>query len=102
MTDPEVVSYSPERIAAIAHSELSSVLGITGAPVAQHVARWQRALPQYNIGHQGVTSALRTLCANTPGVFLAGNYFAGPSIGACVEHASEVARNVAHFCSAVP
>ena len=102
MTDPEVVSYSPERMAAIAHSELSSVLGITGAPVVQHVACWQRALPQYNIGHQDVTSALRTLCANTPGVFLAGNYFAGPSIGACVEHASEVARNVAHFCSAAP
>jgi protoporphyrinogen/coproporphyrinogen III oxidase len=102
MTDPEVVSYSPERMAAIAHSELSSVLGITGAPVAQHVACWQRALPQYNIGHQDVTSALRTLCAHMPGVFLAGNYFAGPSIGGCVEHANEVARNVAHFCSAAP
>ena len=102
MTDPEIVSYSPERLAAIAHSELSSVLGITGAPVLQHVACWQRALPQYNIGHHGVTSALRTLCAETPGVFLAGNYFAGPSIGACVEHANEVARNVADFCSAAP
>jgi protoporphyrinogen/coproporphyrinogen III oxidase len=100
MTDPEMASYSPERIAAIAHSELSSVLGIGGAPVTQHVARWPRALPQYNIGHQGVTSALRNLCARTPGLFLAGNYLAGPSIGACVEHANEVAGNVARFWSA--
>jgi protoporphyrinogen/coproporphyrinogen III oxidase len=101
MTDPEIVSYRLERIAAIAHSELSSVLGISGAPVAQHVARWQRALPQYNIGHQSVTADLRNLCARTPGIFLAGNYFAGPSIGACVEHANEVASNVARFCSSV-
>ena len=99
MTDPEIASYSPEQTAAIAHSELSSVLGISGAPVAQHVARWPRALPQYNIGHQGIVSALRNLCARTPGLFLAGNYFAGPSIGACVEHANEVAADVTRFCS---
>ena len=99
MTDPDLASCSPEQIAAIAHSELSSVLGITGAPVAQYVARWPRALPQYNIGHQDITSALRNLRARTPSLFLAGNYLAGPSIGACVEHANEVAADVAHFCS---
>ncbi|PYU23016.1 MAG: protoporphyrinogen oxidase [Acidobacteria bacterium] len=102
MTDLEIASYSPERIGAIAHSELSSVLGVTGAPVAQHVSRWQRALPQYNIGHQGTISALRDLAARTPGIFLAGNYFEGPSMGACVEHANEIARHVARFCSVVP
>lgn len=100
MTDPELATYNPERIASIAHLELSRVLGISGAPVAQHVACWQRALPQYNIGHQDITYALRNLCARTPGLFLAGNYLAGPSIGACVEHANEVAANVAHYCSA--
>jgi oxygen-dependent protoporphyrinogen oxidase len=100
MTDAEIVSCSPEHIAAIAHSELSAVLGVTGAPVVQHVARWQRALPQYNIGHQSVTAALRSLCAATPGIFLAGNYLAGPPIGACLEHANEVAGRVARFYSA--
>ena len=100
MTDPEIASYSPEQISAIASSELSSVLGITGAPVTQHLWRWQRALPQYNIGHQAIVSALRDLSARTPGIFLAGNYLAGPSIGSCVEHANEIARNVARSCSA--
>jgi oxygen-dependent protoporphyrinogen oxidase len=91
MTDPEIVSYAPERIAAIAHSELSSALGISGAPVSQHVSRWDRALPQYNIGHARIVMALSELCAKTPSIFLAGNYLAGPSLGACVEHANEVA-----------
>jgi protoporphyrinogen/coproporphyrinogen III oxidase len=98
-TDPEIASYSPERIAAIAHTELSSILGITGAPAAQHTSCWQQALPQYNIGHQGTIASLKDVSARTPGVFLAGNYFAGPAIGACVEHANEVARNVSQFCS---
>jgi protoporphyrinogen/coproporphyrinogen III oxidase len=99
MTDPEIVSYESDQIAAIALSELSSVLDITASPAANHLARWQHALPQYNIGHQSVITSLRDLCARTPGIFLTGNYFAGPALGACVEHANEVARNVAQFCS---
>ena len=97
MTDPEIVSRGPDEIAAIAHSELSTVLGISGAPVVQRVSRWQRALPQYNIGHRELTAALQDLCAATPGVFLAGNYFPGPSIGACVDYADKVANQAADF-----
>ena len=100
MTDPEIFSRSPDEIAAIAHSELSSVLGITGAPLVQRVFSWQRALPQYNIGHRELTAALQELCAATPGIFLAGNYFAGPSIGACVENANKVADQAADFLQA--
>jgi oxygen-dependent protoporphyrinogen oxidase len=76
------------------------MLDISAAPVAQHVSRWERALPQYNIGHERTVAALRELCAKTPGVFLGGNYLAGPSLGACVEHANEVADRAARFFSA--
>ena len=92
MTDPEIVSYTPDQIGAIALSELSSVLDISASPAAHHLARWQQALPQYNIGHESVVASLQEICARVPGVFLTGNYFAGPALGACVEHANEVAR----------
>jgi protoporphyrinogen/coproporphyrinogen III oxidase len=100
ITDPEILSKAPDEITAIAHSELAQVLGITGEPVTKHVTRWRRALPQYNIGYQGITTSLQSLCAKTPGMFLTGNYFTGPAIGACVQHANEVAHDVARFCSA--
>jgi len=98
-TDPQICSMTEAEIAATAHAELASVLGITGSPVAQHVARWERALPQYNIGHPHLVKRLAELCARTPGIFLAGNYIAGPSIGACVEQANGVAEAVARFCA---
>ena len=101
MTDPEILSKSLGEIAAIANSELGSILGITGEPAGQHVSCWQRALPQYHIGHQRVLSAVRDLAARTSGLFLAGNYFAGPAIGASIENANEVARNIARFYSTV-
>ncbi len=96
-TDPEIVSRPENEIGALVHKELAGVLGISGEPVVQHVAKWQRALPQYNLGHARVVAALGELCAATPGIFLTGNYLAGPSMGACVEHANKTAVAVAQF-----
>jgi protoporphyrinogen/coproporphyrinogen III oxidase len=96
--DPEISSASEAELAKVAHAELAPVLGITGFPAAQHVARWERALPQYNIGHGRVLSALQDLCASTSGVFLAGNYLAGPSIGSCIEQANTVAEAAGRYC----
>jgi oxygen-dependent protoporphyrinogen oxidase len=98
-TDSEVRDWADEEIAATAHDELSRVLGIRGAPVVQHVSRWERALPQYNLGHAGIVRTLEELCAGIPGLFLAGNYLAGPSLGACVEQANKIAEDAARFCS---
>jgi len=99
-TDPEICSRPEDEIAALMHKELAGVLGISGEPVVQHVARWERALPQYNLGHSRVVAALGELSAASPGIFLTGNYLAGPSMGACVEHANKTAGAVAQFLRA--
>jgi protoporphyrinogen/coproporphyrinogen III oxidase len=101
-TDPAICSLPEEEIAAIVHKELSSVLGISGDPVVQQVARWERALPQYNLGHPQVVATLGELSGTSPGIFLTGNYLAGPSLGACVAHAQKIAAAVAQFIGANP
>jgi oxygen-dependent protoporphyrinogen oxidase len=99
-TDTAIRTCTDNEIASTAHAEVSRVLGIRPAPVAQHVARWDRALPQFNLGHGEIVQTLADLCAATPGLFLAGNYLAGPSIGACVEQANAVAEAVGRYCRA--
>jgi protoporphyrinogen/coproporphyrinogen III oxidase len=99
-TDPEMCKQPEDVIARIARAELAKVLGITGAPVAEHVSRWERALPQYNLGHGGIVTMLKQLCDKTPGLFLTGNYLSGPSIGSCVEQANQTAEAAARFLSA--
>lgn len=98
-TDPEICARPENEIAALVHKELASVLGISGEPVVQYVAKWQRALPQYNLGHAHIVAALGQLCAASPGIFLTGNYLSGPSMGACVEHANKTASAAAKFLS---
>ena len=94
-TDAGICRQSDDEISQIVQQELSSVMGISGSPAAIHVARWGRAIPQYNIGHAGVVADLRELCRETPGIFLAGNYLTGASLGACVEQAGKIAASVA-------
>lgn len=99
-TDPDMCKQPVDMVAGTARAELAKVLGITGAPVTEHVSRWERALPQYNLGHERIVTMLRQLCDKTPGVFLAGNYLSGPSIGSCVEQANQTAEAAARFLSA--
>lgn len=98
-TDPAIRGCTDDQIAATAHAELARILDIRGTPLVQQVARWDRALPQYNIGHGAIIRSLEESCAGVPGLFLAGNYLTGPSLGACIEQANTVAESVAKFCS---
>ena len=91
-TDPKMCELSDETIVEIVGSEVARVFGIAGSPVATHVLRYARALPQYNLGHTEIVKSLEAQIAAIPGLFLAGNYLSGPSIGACVEQAFRTAE----------
>lgn len=93
-TDPAIAQLSPSEISALVHGELSSILQIQAAPAFSNVALYSRALPQYTLGHTERLAAVQNFCARVPGLFLAGNYFRGPSVGACVEYAFSVCELV--------
>jgi oxygen-dependent protoporphyrinogen oxidase len=82
-------------------AEVARVLGITGKPVATNMHRYARALPQYNLGHIEIVKSLEALTASVPGLFLAGNYLSGPSIGACVEQADRTAEAVRIYLASI-
>jgi oxygen-dependent protoporphyrinogen oxidase len=95
--NPELCTWSADRIASAVHEDLARVLTITEKPVAQHIYVYQRAIPQYNLGHGGIVAELKSACDAMPGLYLAGNYLEGPSTGACVERAFRVADEVEKY-----
>jgi oxygen-dependent protoporphyrinogen oxidase len=86
-TDPEVATWSDERVAAVAHDDLRRALGVRAAPVASLVHRWPRAIPQYEIGHGRFVALRRELERDFPGLHLGGNYLHGISVADCVRNA---------------
>jgi protoporphyrinogen/coproporphyrinogen III oxidase len=99
--NPELCAWSEERIASAVHEDISRVLNISEAPVVQSVQVYQRAIPQYNLGHFRIMTELKWTCDATPGLYLAGNYLEGPSMGACVERAFRVVDEVENHLSGV-
>jgi oxygen-dependent protoporphyrinogen oxidase len=91
-TDPSAVSLPEAEILSTVHRELASVLGITQSPSFSRVQTWQRAIPQYNLGHTQLVKQLTQLKSKYPSIQLIGNYLRGPALGACVEQALTVAR----------
>jgi protoporphyrinogen/coproporphyrinogen III oxidase len=91
-TDPSAVSLPESEIVSIVHSELASILGISQPPSFSHVQAWQRAIPQYNLGHIQLIGRLDQMQRKYPSIRLIGNYLGGPALGACVEQALTVAQ----------
>ena len=96
-TDPLAIKLSDDALSAIVEQELAEVLQISGAPVTRLIRRYERAIPQYNLGHGEIVTAMREEQARHLGLFLVGNYLQGPSIGSCVEQASRTAEEAHEY-----
>lgn len=84
-TDLEIIHHSESEIAQIVHAENHRIVDIAGNPTATRVWKYERALPQYNLGHGHIVESIRAAERSTPGLFFAGNYLEGPSLGKCLE-----------------
>ena len=93
-TDPQAATLSPEEIAALVHREISQILSICNQPTFSNVEIYQRALPQYNLGHTARIATLERQSSALLNIKLVGNYLRGPAIGVCIEQALAVADEI--------
>ena len=85
----------PEKdLIDLACREFKDLIGAKGDPVIARVRHWPLGLPQYEIGHPERKACLEDTEKRTPGLFLSGNYFDGPSVTACVERSLKTAAAV--------
>jgi oxygen-dependent protoporphyrinogen oxidase len=77
--------------------ELRTLLGVDGEPTFVHHVYWPRAIPQYTVGYQAVKDAATAMETRFPGLYLAGNYRNGVSVGDCLAEGTSVAGRVAQF-----
>jgi oxygen-dependent protoporphyrinogen oxidase len=85
---------SEAESAEIVRREVRGLLRISGSPVIERVTDYGSAIPQYNVGHTQRLQTIREAAAKVPGLWLTGNYWKGPSVGTCIEHALAVAEEI--------
>ncbi len=89
---------SPEgEIVALAHKQLSALLGGLPEPSFTIVRRWPRSLPQYAVGHLERMQRLEEHVRTLPGLHLIGNAYHGVGLPDLIRQGREAARQVPRF-----
>jgi oxygen-dependent protoporphyrinogen oxidase len=91
---PSLDRVDTDLSAAVA-KEVNEVLGASPTPVLSRVARWDDALPQYEVGHSGRVSRIEGALEPHQGIVLAGADYRGAGISDCIRQGINAARRVA-------
>jgi oxygen-dependent protoporphyrinogen oxidase len=79
-----------EYLLEVAKEELKLTLGVTAEPLVSRVFMWDKAMPQYNLGHPEILKRIDAALEKHPGLALAGNGYRGIGIPDCI-HSGELA-----------
>lgn len=75
-------------------ADLRPLLGLRGDPVFTNHQRWDRAIPQYELGHGGVITAAANIEAALPGLYFSGQWRHGVSLGECLAQGQQAAARI--------
>jgi oxygen-dependent protoporphyrinogen oxidase len=74
--------------------ELQAIAGITHEPVYAEVNRWERGMPQYQVGHLQRLDRINSQLQSYRGLYLAGSAYRGIGIPDCIRDGTETAERV--------
>ena len=96
----ELVDLSDQELVTPRGGELRDIMGIDAQPLVERVFRWRKANPQYDVGHLEHMKALRALCAQQPGLFVAGGAYDGVGVPDCVRQGKAAGQGAMAFLAA--
>jgi protoporphyrinogen/coproporphyrinogen III oxidase len=91
---PELFEKSDDDLLGLVTAELHSIMNVTGAPAFAKVIRWQKAIPQYNLGYHHVVEKMEHCERKYPGLFFCSNFKGGIAVGDCVMNGKKVSEKV--------
>jgi oxygen-dependent protoporphyrinogen oxidase len=97
---PDVLDWDDERLLHAVRAELRLAMHIEAAPVFHHLVRWDRAIPQYQLGHLDQVAWIMERAACYPGLFLGGNAYRGVALNDCTEQADILAAQLRTYLTA--
>ena len=75
---------SDTDLLALAREELAQTIGIHSTPMLTRISRWDKAMPQYNLGHAERVARIEAAAQKHPRLALAGNIYKGVGIPDCI------------------
>ena len=94
---PALASLVPGKLVELVCEDLRVLLGVRGRPVFTHHCFWPRAIPQYNVGYGKFKVLMAEIDLKARGLFLAGHYRDGISVGDSIVSGGNAAGRAGDF-----
>lgn len=92
---PEIALLGDDRLIDTVRSELSEILGIKADPELVWTYRWEKAIPQYVVGHHRRLEMLDERLSKHPALFLHGNAYRGVAVNDCIAQSFSLSDKIA-------
>jgi oxygen-dependent protoporphyrinogen oxidase len=89
-----VVALPDEELLDRMEADLADVLGIATAPGTRRLTRWDRGIPQLEVGHLEAVDSIERDLAAWPRLALAGAGYRGTGIPDCIDQARRAVKKV--------
>ncbi len=89
--DAERLPEDKNELIQIAKDEIRQTMGIELDPVRSWVFRWEKAMPQYNLGHPERLERIEKILNNQPNLALAGSGYYGIGLPDCIKSGMKAA-----------
>ena len=94
---PEIFALAESEMSTRVEADLRELLGISEDPRFIEVAKWERSMPQYEVGHLDRVNEIEALATEIPGLALAGNAYRGAGIPDCIRSGEAAAESLLNY-----
>jgi len=91
---PEIFEKNQEKLFNEIISDFKNLMNINSDPIFVKERFWEKAIPQYNLGHIEHDNYFTKFEKKNPGLFLSGNYRGGISVGDCIKNSKINAEKI--------
>ncbi len=91
---PDLAMADDAWLVSTVRAQLADLMGIRAEPTRVQVIRWQRGIPQYDVGHLDRMARIDAARTRLPGLFLCHNAYRGISLDDCCREAAATAASV--------
>ena len=91
---PDVFALEPSTLVPRIEADLRELLNIDRSPLFTEVAKWERSMPQYEVGHLERVQAIEKEIRVLKGLALAGNAYQGAGIPDCIRSGEAAAESL--------
>jgi oxygen-dependent protoporphyrinogen oxidase len=91
---PGVTMLDDDKLINTVLDELRAILTLKAEPDMVKIYRWEKAIPQYVLGHNKKLEFIAERLKSHPNLYLTGNAYRGIGINDCIENSYKVAEEI--------